>query len=118
MPEPKFVVSGNYLENNDDFRWLYREVSKQILDAVPATSITAFEVRFRESPKGEKGFGCSIVAYCSAIEVDKPIPSNVHMQAVVFNRDHFAKKHNGEKISQCKILILETNGDMFVVDPN
>jgi hypothetical protein len=39
------------------------------------------------------------------------------MEAVVFDRDHFAKKHNGEKVSYCEMLILEANGDIFVVNP-
>lgn len=115
-----FVVSGNYRkEGGKKLPWLIRKTEHPIEGAVAVTSVHATGVEFRESPKGESGFGCNIVAICenATFDSESEIPAKMHMHVIKFDkrRMRFVKKHDRSVVTSCKRLILEPSGRIWAV---
>lgn len=116
MAKENFVVCLNYKNPKDKkHRWLWRTEGQDADAALPASSICTTRGLFRKSARGEVGFGGNIVAYCDDAKLNADTPTGVELQAIDFDGLNFIKRFKKETILSFKGLVLEPNGDMFVI---
>ncbi len=112
-----YIVSANYLNRDSEKHpWLIRLDGAPIKESVEVRAVHATGVTFRDSVE-EVGFGCSVVAQCETANEISETPTGVTLQKVYFDdlQGVFHKVTNGKIVYSCKALVLEPNGDMFVV---
>jgi hypothetical protein len=115
------IVSANNDKNwSSIFPWL---ISTGDFGPIGVKYIYATGVEFRESEESEKvgaGFGCRVVADCKHTTHEDRAPAGLHLQQVFFDDSDtknpvFRRKFDHETIQVCHHLVLEQNGDMWVV---
>ncbi len=116
----KIISANNDRLWSTMFPWL---ISKESFGPIGVKYVYATGVEFRKSKESEKvgaGFGCKIVADCKHATHEERAPAGLHLQQVFFDDSDtknpvFRRKFDRQAIQICHHLILEPNGDMWIV---
>ena len=110
----RFVVSANYRDRSSAQRWLVREVHETAAMARPQSALIATGVQFQESGVVEMGFGCSMVAYCTSVDLLTEANPHTDARPLQFDGIKFVNEQS-EEVTECFRLILRSNGTMWHV---
>lgn len=111
-----FVISRNYLDNNDSRRYLIREVGQAHSEARKVSEVRANGVVFRESDEIEFGFGCGVVAEAQEAqywEEASDAPRESGLTRIRFNGHAFHQEDHTETLQGVARLVLKSRGGMF-----
>jgi len=113
--QQNYIVSANYLDRGSPNKWLARAAGVEPEKAQPHKELRLTNVTFGASSASERGFGCSVVAKCEAVEYD-PAPKAMNtkgMHELRFSWDRFCDLVSGKEVTSSPLIILDSTGRVF-----